>query len=479
MKEKEPTPIDLLVTADHLLTMEGVGVGYRHQAAMAVNQGKIVAIGHKADIKKGFSPRKRIECGRNLLMPGFVDAHIHLKLSLLRGLAQDVSNWMMDGLSPFTTTAPEDPAGLSVKLGLLEAVRAGTTTFSEFSSGLDVVGEVFESVGIRGVLTTFIREAARRRYNPGELYDYDPALGLQSLKDSIRTYDRWNDRSGGRIKVYFGPQGADFVSKELLIKTKEEASKRGTKIHMHVQQGDRETEQLMMRYGVRPIQWLSDIGYLDDQLIAVHLTDADEEEAVQVADSGAAMVVCSGSIGIIDGIVPPALAFQRAGGAVGLGSDQAPGNNCHNMWNEMKLTALFNKIRYRDPEAMPAWQVLRMATIDGARAIGIDSITGSLEVGKRADFIVVDLTRPTMQPVHLAPMRNLVPNLVYSARGDEVTTVVVDGKIIMENGKVRGIDADELLGQLSAWSAELEKSSTGVFRSIDGPNQRFMRDGKL
>ena len=123
--------------------------------------------------------------------------------------------------------------------------------------------------------------------------------------------------------------------------------------------------------------------------------------------------------------------------------------------------------------------LLRMATIDGARAIGIDSITGSLEVGKRADFIVVDLTRPTMQPVHLAPMRNLVPNLVYSARGDEVTTVVVDGKIIMENGKVRGIDADELLGQLSAWSAELEKSSTGVFRSIDGPNQRFMRDGKL
>src|SRR5438128_2064366 len=121
----------------------------------------------------------------------------------------------------------------------------------------------------------------------------------------------------------------------------------------------------------RPIAWLDELGYLDPTLIAVHLTDAAHEEAALVARRQASMVLCSGSIGIIDGIVPPARAFQAAGGMVALGSDQAPGNNNHNLWNEMKLTALFNKIKAADPEAMPAWRVLRMATIEGARAIGL------------------------------------------------------------------------------------------------------------
>jgi len=477
--ENKLREIDLLVTADHFLTMEGDGVGYRYRGALAVDKGTIVAVGSRANITARYISRQHLDYGSNLVMPGLIDAHTHLKLSLLRGLAQDVSNWMMDGLSPFLSSAPADPEGLSVKLGLLEAVRAGTTTFSEFSPDLDIVGEIFKKVGIRGVLTAFIREAVHRRYRPGELYIYDPALGEQSLEDACSTFDEWNGEADGRLMVYFGPQGADFAGKDLLARAKAEAIKRGAKLHMHVQQGDRETNQLMMRYGKRPIQWLADIGYLDDQLIAVHLTDADEEEAEKVAVSGASMVVCSGSIGIIDGIVPPALAFQRAGGIVGLGSDQAPGNNCHNMWNEMKLTALFNKIRYHDPEAMPAWRVLRMATIEGARALGIGSVTGSLEAGKRADFIVVDLSKPALQPVHLSPMRNIVPNLVYSARGDEVVTVVVDGQIVMENGKVRGIDKEHVLREVRVWSQNLASASARSFSTLDGPNQRYMLDQKL
>src|SRR5262249_35107849 len=155
--------------------------------------------------------------------------------------------------------------------------------------------------------------------------------------------------------------------------------------------------------------------------------------------------LCSGSIGIIDGIVPPAAAFQSAGGNVALGSDQAPGNNCHNIFNEMKLTALFNKIRAADPEVMPAHRVLRMATIEGARAIGWADEIGSLEVGKRADVIAVDVRRPTLTPVHTRPMRNLVPNLVYAARGDEVEHVFVDGQLIVAHGRVLTMDADAIV----------------------------------
>src|SRR4051812_16291102 len=153
---------------------------------------------------------------------------------------------------------------------------------------------------------------------------------------------------------------------------------------------------MQMRYGQRSIPWLDRLGYLDSALQAVHLTDGTDEEAALVARRGASMVLCSGSIGLIDGIVPPAHAFQSAGGSVALGSDQAPGNNCHNVFNEMKLTALLNKVRAQDPEVMPAWRVLRMATIEGARAIGWSDEIGSLEEGKRADLLLVSLRSPGM-----------------------------------------------------------------------------------
>jgi 5-methylthioadenosine/S-adenosylhomocysteine deaminase len=191
------------------------------------------------------------------------------------------------------------------------------------------------------------------------------------------------------------------------------------------------------------------------------------------------MALCSGSIGIIDGIVPPALAFQSAGGMVGLGSDQAPGNNNHNIFNEMKLTALFNKIRTADPETMPAWRVLQMATIEGAAALGWADEIGSLEEGKRADMVLVDLRRPTLTPVHTAPMRNLAPNLVYAARGDEVDTVIVDGRIVVEHGQVRTLDESAILAQAERLAAPIGAAAESDFWQVNGPSAHMMGAGQL
>ena len=216
---------------------------------------------------------------------------------------------------------------------------------------------------------------------------------------------------------------------------------------MHVQQGDRETYQIVQRYGKRPTAFLDELGYLDESLIAVHLTDCTDEEAALIAKRGASMIVNPGSIGIIDGIVCPSVAFQEAGGMVALGSDQAPGNNCHNIINEMKNVCLFNKIKYQNPEVMPAWKALRMATIEGAKAVGLGDTVGSLESGKRADFIAIDLNCPSMLPVYTYPMRNMVPNLVYSARGAEVSLVAVDGKVIMQDGTFTYVDEKRVSGR--------------------------------
>ena len=299
------------------------------------------------------------------------------------------------------------------------------------------------------------------------------------LENCLDVFSRFNGAADGKITVLFGPQGPDFVSRELLLRIQVLARERKTKIHMHTQQGDRETAQMMMRYDKRPIAWLDEIGYLDEDLIAVHLTDADEKEAQLVARRGAAMVLCSGSIGIIDGVVPPAGAFQEAGGMVALGSDQAPGNNNHNMFNEMKLTALFNKIRYQDPEVMPAWRVLRMATIEGARALGLDPSIGSLTPGKQADFILVDLTRPSLAPIYTEPMRNIIPNLVYSGRGDEVTLVAVDGRVIYENGRLIHLDETDVVSAIQGAADRLGPKAAPEFWKINGTNARFMKEGKL
>jgi len=164
---------------------------------------------------------------------------------------------------------------------------------------------------------------------------------------------------------------------------------------------------------------------------------------------------------------------------VALGSDQAPGNNCHNIINEMKLTALFNKIRYGNPEVMPAWRVLRMATIEGARAIGLGHEIGSLEVGKRADFLLLNLRTPTMMPLFVEPMRNMAPNLVYSARGDEVATVVVDGQVVYEGGRFRRVDEAEVSDRAQRLAGPIGPAAAAEFHRIDGTNARFMREERL
>ena len=471
--------IDLLVTAPHFYTMKGQGVGYLENGAMAVDRGEILAVGPQNELLSLYAAEERIDLPHHAVFPGFIDCHMHTADAILRGLAQDTGYWMMYGLQPFANACTEEERDDGSRLAMCEALRAGTTTMGDYNFQMENVCTFIDRLGVRGNVAVMIREAVRRTYKPGELYEFDEAQGEALLQQNLELYDRWHNKGDGRIRILLGPQGADFCSRGLLLRIQKLAKERNTKIHMHVQQGDRETYQMVGRYGRRPIAYLSQLGYLDESLIAVHLTDARDDEAKVVAESGASMLLCSGSIGIIDGIVPPARAFQEAGGMVGLGSDQAPGNNCHNVINEMKLTALFNKIKYADPEVMPAWRVLRMATIEGARAVGLGDLVGSLEEHKRADFIAVDLQKPTMSPVYTHPMRNIVPNLVYSARGDEVCLAAVDGRVLYRDGKILTVDEEEIRENAQRRTDGIGRRATPEFTEIHGTNAVFMEEDKL
>lgn len=471
--------IDMIVKAKHFYTMEGDGVGYKTGVVMLVDGGKILGFFDSEKVDKEYAAEEVLELDHHMVLPGFIDGHMHTACNIMRGLAQDTNNWMMYGLQPFDNVVTPEERDAGSRLAIVEAIKAGTTTLGDYDASMDNVCSFIDKVGARGNIAQNIRAAKRRVYNPGELYEFDDEMGEASLAQNIELYDKWHNKGDGRIRILFGPQGADFVSPEMLLKIQKIVKERKTKIHMHVQQGDRETYQIEQRYGKRPTEFLEKLGFLDKELIAVHLTDCNDDETRVIAKSGASMIVNPASIGIIDGIVCPSLVFQEAGGYVALGSDQAPGNNCHNIIHEMKNVCMFNKLKYQNPEIMPAWKGLRMATIEGAKAVGVDDIVGSLEPGKQADFIAIDLNYPSMQPVYMYPMRNLIPNLVYSARGQEVDYAVVNGKVIMKHQKMVNVDEEEILANVSKYPEGIGERASKEFFDIHGTNAVFMEEGKL
>jgi len=451
---------DILITHAHTFTMQGEGVGYVADGAVAIEGSRIAAVGPTAELTARFqAPRtETIDASDCAVLPGLIDAHMHTRWAVARGVAQDVAHWMQKALAPYSRHLTPEAALAGVRLNVLEALKAGTTTCGDYARPAPGWAEIFEQIGVRARLTPTINAfppGGMVGWKLGDLYPLDSDAFHAAIEAAVAFARDWRAAADGRITVMLGPQAPDMLSREQLLEVKRIAEREGLMIHMHVAQGDREIDQMLKRYGQRTPAYLDELGYLDEQLLAVHLTEATEDEAALIARRGARMALCSGSIGVIDGLVPPVHAFRAAGGMAALGSDQASGNNCNNVFNEMKLTALFNKIKFRDPTVMPAWEVLRMATIEGARAIGLDDEIGSLEAGKQADLILVDLTAPNISPVMEAPVRNIAPNLVYAASGHEVKTVLVAGRVLMRDRQTLTVDEAAVRAEAQAQAEAL------------------------
>jgi 5-methylthioadenosine/S-adenosylhomocysteine deaminase len=475
--------VDILIEHGIVITMRGKGVGVIEDGAVGVLGSRIEAVGETAEVRKAISAHRVIDASGKAVLPGLIDAHIHTALGLVRGVAQDLHNWMQHGLWPFDSALRQDIDAVrkGSLMNIMEALKAGTTTFCDFDSPMEEIVKNHVLLGTRARVAEMINELPREAKTAvGELYIFDPAEGERKMQNNLRLFEHWHGGENGRITCLFGPQGADMCSKELLMEIRRTAERFDTGIHMHVCQGDREVNQMMLRYGARPIPFLDEAGYLDRRLLAVHLTEATAEEAHLVAKRGAGMALCSGSIGIIDGVVPPAAEFLEAGGSLALGSDQAPGNNCNNMFNEMKFTAILNKCRARDPTVFPAWQALRLATADAAHAIGLGDEIGSLEQGKKADIIIVDLTQPGLSPVISRPIRNVVPNLVYSARGSEVQTVIVDGRVLIDDFKVLPVDEKQVVQEAQEAANRVAAAVVPALEKISGnPLREMMAQDQL
>ncbi|RQD71875.1 MAG: amidohydrolase [Tindallia sp. MSAO_Bac2] len=441
--------ISLLIKNAWLLTMKGKNAGFVENGAVAIDGDQILDVGTTKELESRWNARKTIDATGKAVLPGLIDAHIHTGMGLYRGVAQDMNNWLQKGVGPFFNNITGEEAAAGSMLNILEGIKAGTTTFCDYDYPMTLIVENHHRIGVRARLASTVNELPSdlHRIKVGEVYPLDESSGRNKLKEATRLMDEWHGKGNGRITCILGPQGADMMSRNLLLEMKDMAENYDTKLHMHVAQGDRETGQMMKRFGMRTIEYLDSIGYLDERLMAVHLTDAEENEVKLLAEKGASMIHCPGSIGLIDGIVPPVMAFMDAGGNAAIGSDQAPGNNCSNMFNEMKSAAVFNKIKAADPTVMPAEKVLRMATIEAAKAIGLEKEVGSLEAGKKADLIIINMKEPGLSPVILESVNNIIPNLVYAARGHEVETSIINGDIVMENRQVKTVNEEEVVNQ--------------------------------
>ncbi len=470
---------DLRIRTRHMYTMEGDGGGYQYGKSLVIDRGRIIDIGDEKDIKAKYTAEKEIDASDKIVLPGLIDGHMHTGHAVMRGVAQDINNWMMEGMAPFEAVRSGEAKTAGSELGIAEAVLSGTTTIGDDSSDIGGAVEFIDKIGVRGNVSVRVRSALPRAYKADELYEFSAEMGERTLGEALSLFAQYHNKDGGRIKIRFGPQGADFLDMDLLMRVKKLAKEKGTKVHLHLAQSGRETRQMMRRYGSRTIPFLDEKGFFDKDIIGIHLSEATPEEVKTVAEKGSSMILCSNSIGLIQGGVPPAFAFQQAGGVVGLGSDQSPGNNGHNMFSEMKATAIFNKIKYQSSIVMPAWKVLRMATIEGARALGIDEVTGSIAVGKDADLILLDLSCPTLAPVYTVPMRNMIPNIVYAARGNEVHTVIVQGRVIVENRVPQTFDLREIISRAQRFADEIGERAEAQFYEINGMNARYMAENKL
>jgi len=476
---------DILIKNGFVLTMQGEGVGMIEDGAVAIEGDEIVAVGKTYEILKAHGGADRVyDAGGKAVLPGFVDAHVHTSNTLIRGEGQDVPEieWMLKTQAPFGRHMKPKHRIIGASLGVLEAVKAGTTCFGEIGGNMAPAAEkVFAPSGVRAHLANTINEIGPgSRPDPHKPYVFFREIGERKLKESINFIKKWDGAADGRITCMFSPHAADMMSEEFLLEVKEEANRRGMMSHIHIAQGGREAIQIKLRYGTSTVRYLDSIGFLDETIIGAHCHQTTDEEVALLAKRDVRYVSCPASIGIIDGITPPLALYLASGGiSAGIGSDQASGNNHHNMLVEMKVAALLNKTRHRDPTVLPAWKMLRLATVEGAQTIGLGDSIGSLEPRKKADLIILDLKAPHMTPIITTPVRNIAPNIVYSARGDEVEMVIIDGKVVVEDRLVLTMDEGRILEEAQKAADEITTNAVEDYMAADSLLARAAKKGLL
>ena len=443
IKKVPTTSTDLLIVGGTVVTMNSRREIIEN-GAMAIKNDKIVAIGLSSDLAKRFRGFRTINAAGKVIIPGLINTHTHVPMTLFRGISDDLdlNDWLTKYIFPAEAKNVDEAfVRAGTRLGLAEMIRGGTTTYCDMYYFEDAIAEETKRAGVRGVLgETIIMFPVADNKTPEAALEYTEKFIKKWKNDPL-------------IVAAAAPHAPYTVSTEKLRFVREQSDRLNSPVVIHVAETKKERDDILAKYGKTPVAYLDSIGFLSNRTIAAHtvwLTD-NEIDILKRNGVGSAHNPQS-NMKLASGVAPvPAMLAKDV--AVGLGTDGAASNNDLNMWEEMDTAAKLHKQYSGDPKTLPAEQAFEMATIRGARALHLDKITGSLEVGKRADIAIVDL-----DGLNQTPLFNIYSSLVYSTKANDVRTVIINGRIVMLDRRLLTLNESAIKKDANAYRDKIIKS---------------------
>jgi 5-methylthioadenosine/S-adenosylhomocysteine deaminase len=444
---QEKQSVDLIVSGGIVVTMDSARAIYQ-DGSVAVRRDSIVAVGPRAEIEARYQSAQVIDARGHLVLPGFINGHTHVPMTLFRGLHDDVTlnDWLYKYIFPAEAkNVNEEFVRWGTRLAAAEQIRAGVTTFADMYYFEDAIAEETEAAGMRGVL--------------GETFIDFPAPDNKSEAEMLAYAERFLKRWQGNALIHAAPAPHSIYtcSKKTLQDAVALARRYHAPILIHVAEMKNEWEDSEKANGMSPVQYLEKIGVLGPDVVAAHCIFVDEADRKLLAQRGVGCVHNPSSNMMIASGVSPVPEMRAAGVAVGLGTDGPAGsNNDLDLMEEIDLAAKLAKISKMDPLALNAKSVVEMATIDGARALHMEKEIGSLEAGKKADLILISLNEP-----NAVPMYEVYAQIAYSLKGSDVATVIIGGKIVMQSHLLLTVDEHKVLEKAREYGKSV-KSSLGM-----------------
>ncbi len=436
--------IDTLIHARWVIPIEPDGVVLEHHS-IAIHDGRIVAVVPHAEARAHYRAEAVHQLEQHALIPGLINTHTHAAMTLMRGLADDLPlmTWLQEHIWPAEQQwVNEEFVHDGTQLAMAEMLRGGTTYFNDMYYFPDVSARAASAAGMRSTVGLIVLDFPTAWASNSDEY----------LSKGLELYDQY--RNDPLIRTAFAPHAPYTVSDEPLSRIQTYVNELEIPVHMHVHETAGEVQQCVAERGVRPLQRLDQLGLISPTLLAVHMTQLIDGEIDLVALRGAHVVHCPESnLKLASGFCP----VQRlldAGINVALGTDGAASNNDLDMFGEMRSAAMLAKAVAGDAGALPAMQALRMATLNGAKALGIDELVGSLLPGKAADVVAVDLSSIETQPLY-----HPVSQLIYACGRDKVSDVWINGQQVLNGRRLTTLDENAVLARAQDWQGRIRRHS--------------------
>jgi 5-methylthioadenosine/S-adenosylhomocysteine deaminase len=432
-------PVELIVAGGTILTMAGPNLT---GSSIAIDDGRIVAIAPSAEISARFQPAEVIDASGKAVLPGFVNTHTHIPMTLFRGIADDreLMEWLHNFIFPAEAqNVDREFVRWGTRLGAAEMIASGTTTFADMYYFEDEIGREARAAGLRAVVGQ-------------TLIDF-PAPDHPTWESAIAFSRQFIEEFRGDplITAALAPHAPYTVSTDHLREVRALATELSAPILIHLAETEDEVRQIVERFGHRPVAYLESIGFLGRDVVAAHVVWPDESEIGILARRGVGVAHCPESNMMLASGIAPVVALRNAGVQVGLGTDGPAGsNNNLDMIEEMASAARLQKVTERNPRALGAREVLQMATIEGARVLGLDAKIGTLEIGKEADITIIDLATIRTQPVY-----SVESAIVYASSGPNVTHTIVRGQVLMRDRQLLTIDLPAVLERAEAYRRQI------------------------